>query len=311
MAGNHENGEGGHHGNPLDAGHLIGHVKDAPYFEVPRFIEKDGKVEVLQMRSSHEPICEIKIGFDPIDRMIEPLELRVTKFMVLEVVGALLLVAIFIPLARRIRTGSRPIGRFWNFFEVMLVFIRDEVARPAIGKHDADRFLPFLWTIFFFVLICNLLGMVPWLGSPTGALATTGALALITFATVVIAGMAKMGPIGFWIGQVPHMDLPLPLAILLKPMIFLIEVLGLCIKHFVLSVRLLANMMAGHLVLAVIIAFIAASVKVGLFGWLGVSTVSILGATALSMLELFVAFLQAYIFAFLSALFIGMAVHPH
>ena len=197
----------------------------------------------------------------------------------------------------------------------MLVFIRDEVARPAIGRHDADKFLPFLWTVFFFVLICNLLGMVPWLGAPTGALATTGVLAIITFLTVIFAGMAKMGPIGFWIGQVPHMDLPLILAIPLKPMIFVIEVLGLCIKHFVLSVRLLANMMAGHLVLAVIVAFIAAvGHAVTSYGdpmFLSVSFVSLLGATALSMLELFVAFLQAFIFTFLAALFIGMAVHPH
>ena len=97
----------------------------------------------------------------------------------------------------------------------------------------------------------------------------------------------------------------------LKIGIFFIEVLGLCIKHFVLAVRLLANMMAGHLVLAVIVAFIAAAWSLPI--WLSgtVTVASILGGTALSMLELFVAFLQAYIFTFLSALFIGMAVHPH
>jgi F-type H+-transporting ATPase subunit a len=105
------------------------------------------------------------------------------------------------------------------------------------------------------------------------------------------------------------MDLPLPLAIMLLPMIFAIEVLGLFIKHFVLAMRLLANMMGGHVVLAVILAFIAASAQS--LWWWGVMPASVLGATALSMLELFVAFLQAYIFTFLSALFIGMAVHPH
>jgi F-type H+-transporting ATPase subunit a len=196
-------------------------------------------------------------------------------------------------------------------FEIMLLFIRDEVARPAIGKHDADKFLPFLWTIFFFILTCNLLGMVPWGGSPTGALATTGALAMCTFAVVVGGGMAKMGPVGFWKSQVPHMELPLVLAILLKPMIFGIEVLGLLIKHFVLAVRLLANMMAGHLVLSVLVIFVAAVAKFGIFALLGVGLASVVGATALGLLELFVAFLQAYIFTFLSALFIGMAVHPH
>jgi F-type H+-transporting ATPase subunit a len=99
------------------------------------------------------------------------------------------------------------------------------------------------------------------------------------------------------------------LAIILKPMIFAIELLGLCIKHFILAVRLLANMFAGHLVLAVIVSFIAATAES--LAWYGVMPASLLGAVALSMLELFVAFLQAYIFTFLSALFIGMAVHPH
>ncbi len=310
------------HDNPFDAGHLIGHVKDATYFVLPRLLDfdgnedpnldkADGKLFLPQLRDwKHEqPFWECHTGFKPIDEMVEPLDGKVTKFMVLEVVGALIVAAIFIPLANRARTGERPRGKLWNLFESMLLFIRDQVARPAIGRHDADRFLPFLWTVFFFILACNLLGMVPWLGSPTGAFATTGVLALITFITVIGAGIAKMGPVGFWIAQVPPMDLPLVLAIPLKPMIFVIEVLGLCIKHFVLSVRLLANMMAGHLVLAVVIAFIKAAWDNPSI-W-GVAPASILGATALSMLELFVAFLQAYIFAFLAALFIGMAVHPH
>jgi F-type H+-transporting ATPase subunit a len=231
--------------------------------------------------------------------------------MVLEVVAAVIVSLIFIWLAQKIASGQRPRGRLWNVFEVMLLFIRDEVARPAIGKHDADKFLPFLWTMFFFILTCNLLGMVPWGGSPTGALATTGALAICTFAAVVGGGMAKLGPVGFWKGQVPHMDLPLPLAILLLPMIFAIEVLGLFIRHFVLAMRLLANMMAGHLVLAVLVTFVLAIAQFGWAATVGVGAVSVVGAMLLSLLELFVAFLQAYIFTFLSALFIGMAVHPH
>lgn len=305
----HHDSAHGH--DPFDAGHLIGHVKDAEYFEVPKIpgVTEDGKLHIPQLAHGQAPTFTISTGFAPIDDIIEPLDFRVTKFMVLEVVGALIVAVVFIGIAKRIKSGEPPKGKFWNLFEAMLLFVRDQVARPAIGKHDADKFMPFLWTIFFFVLICNLLGMVPWAGSPTGALATTGALALITFMTVVGAGMVKMGPVGFWIGQVPHMDLPLPLAIVLKPMIFVIEVLALFIKHFVLAVRLLANMMAGHLVLAVLIAFIAAAWSSAAI-W-GVAPASILGATALSMLELFVAFLQAYIFVFLAALFIGMAVHPH
>jgi F-type H+-transporting ATPase subunit a len=191
----------------------------------------------------------------------------------------------------------------------MLLYFRDNVARPCIGGHDADRFVPFLWTIFFFILTCNLFGLIPWLGSPTASLAVTGALAFVTFTIVVGSGMRKLGALGFWKAQVPHMDLSPGLKILLVPMIFVIEIFGLLVKHGVLAVRLLANMMGGHIVLAVIVAFIAASAQT--LWWYAIAPTSVFAATALSLLELLVAFLQAYIFTFLSALFIGMAVHPH
>jgi F-type H+-transporting ATPase subunit a len=247
-----------------------------------------------------------------IPQVLKPLGMELTKFMVLELVAAVLMIMIFVPLAWKVAGGRPPRGRFWNLFEWILLFLRDEVARPAIGREDADRFLPFVWNVFFFVLFCNLLGMIPWAGSPTGALAVTGALALTAFCVVVGAGMAKFGIAGYWTGMVPHMDLPLLLAVLLRPMLLLIEVAGLCIKHSVLAVRLLANMFAGHLVLIVIIWFIKATADSPLFIlWLGVTVGSVLGAAALSLLELFVAFLQAYIFTFLSAVFIGMAVHQH
>jgi F-type H+-transporting ATPase subunit a len=294
--------------NPFDPSHLFAHVQDAEYFEVPRALAADGKIEIWQPVKLEKPIVEAH-------GVLLPFDLRLTKFMVLEVAAAVLIAVVFIRLAGRASREGRPRGKLWNLFESMLVFIRDEVARPAIAHdrhhyHDADKFLPFLWTVFFFVLACNLFGLLPWMGSATGALATTGALAIITFLTVIGAGMMKMGPVGFWIGQVPHMDLPPALAVFLKPMIFFIEVLGLVIKHFVLAVRLLANMMAGHLVLAVIVAFISAAATSWAI-WSSVTVVSVLGATALSLLELFVAFLQAYIFTFLSALFIGMATHEH
>ena len=141
----------------------------------------------------------------------------------------------------------------------------------------------------------------------------TLALAGCTFATTLIAGTIKFGPIGFWKNQVPGMDLSPALALLLKPMIFVIEVLGLFIKHGVLAVRLLANMLAGHLVLLAILGLIItaaeANVSNTLFGVVSFS--SVVGSTLLSCLELFVAFLQAYVFTFLSALFIGAAVHQH
>jgi len=290
--------------DPFEAAHLVGHVKDASYFEVPRAFDADGHLDIPQGYVFDEPLIAANETLH-----LEALDFMLTKFMVLEVIVAIVVAIVFIVLANRMASGARPRGRIWNLLEAMVVFIRDEVARPAIGDHDAHRFLPFLWTLFFFILGCNLMGMFPWAGSPTGALGVTGALAFISLIAVTSAGIAKLGPVGFLKAQVPHMELPFVLAILLVPMIFVIEIVGLLIKHLILAMRLLANMFAGHLVLAVILGFIAASA--GSYLHYGVASASVLGATALSMLELFVAFLQAYIFTFLTALFIGMAVHPH
>ena len=293
---------------------IFSHVEDSTYFHVPRALvpeESHGHINIPQPLQLDTPLVEVNTGVELIDNTIQPLDFKITKFMVIEVIVALLIIVFFGALAARLKLGGTVKGKFWNMLEVFLLFLRDEVARPCIGKHDGDKFVPFLWTMFLFVLGCNLMGMIPWMGSPTGALATTGALAFATFAVVVGTGMAKLGVVGFWKAQVPHMDLPKPIAIFLVPLIFVIEVLGLLIKHSVLAVRLLANMMAGHVVLGVILAFIAASATAGTAIWGSVTVASVLGATAISMLELFVAFLQAYIFTFLSALFIGAAVHPH
>jgi F-type H+-transporting ATPase subunit a len=237
------------------------------------------------------------------------LNLHLTKFMVLELLAAVLMLVIFIPLARRAARGDLPKGRLVNMFEAMLLFLRDQVVRPAIGRHDADRFLPFIWTLFFFILFCNLLGLFPWAGSPTAALGVTAALAIIAFLTMVGSGMARFGTIKFWLGLCPSMDLPKPMAVFLVPLILAIEILGLFIKHSILAVRLLANMFAGHMVLAVILFFIVDSAAS--LAWYGVMPISIFGSIALSLLELFVAFIQAYVFVFLTSLFIGMAVHQH
>ena len=237
--------------------------------------------------------------------------LQLTRFMVVELAVALIMFLLFVPLAWKMR-GGRPVrGRFWNLLEVFLLYLRNEVIVPSIGKKDADRFTPYLWTLFFFILLCNLCGLIPGFGaSPTGALATTAVLAFATFVVLVGSGMKKFGVVGFWKGQVPSMDLPWALAIFLKPMLFAIEVVGLVIKHVVLAVRLLANMFAGHLVLAVLLGFIAATAD-KLVLWIGVTIASVFISLALNVLELFVAFLQAYIFTFLAAIFIGMAQHQH
>jgi F-type H+-transporting ATPase subunit a len=233
---------------------------------------------------------------------------QITRFMVLELIAAILIILIFVPLSRKLAKGP-PRGRFWNMFEAMVLFIRDAVVRPGIGRHDADRFLPFILTIFFFILFCNLMGLVPGAGSPTASLSVTAPLALITFLVGVGAGMKKYGLVRFWTGLVPPMEISFGLKVVLVPMILVLEILGLLIRYSVLAVRLLANMFGGHLGLAIIIGFIPA--LAGSLLWFGVTPVTVFGAVAISMLELFVAFLQAYVFSFLAALFIGMAVHQH
>ncbi len=181
-------------------------------------------------------------------------------------------------------------------------------AATLTRKRDSDLFLPFLWTLFFFILFNNLLGMIPGGASATGNISVTAVLALLTLIAVVTAGMRAMGVAGYFVTIVPKMDVPKLLKPPLWGMMFVIEIAGLFIRHIVLSVRLFANMLAGHIVLAVILGFVAQAA--GIMTYL-VTPASIVGSVAISMLELFVAFLQAYIFTFLAALFIGSAAHPH
>lgn len=317
----------------MAAGHsdTFHHVRDFEYFELP-FNTKLHLPEIPFLPSPEKILLSL-LGELPPGEDIWGLQL--TKFMVLQVVAAVLLFFIFRGLARRIGRGRAARGPWWNFWETLALYIRDVVVRPTIGTghhdhgdhahgeseqpvehgheagvaHPADRYLPFIWSLFFYVLICNLLGAVPWMGSATGEINVTGALAVITMLAVIIVGSIRLGPVGFWLSLAPEMDLPLPMKLTLVPMIWVIELGGFLIKHFVLAVRLFANMMAGHTVIAVILGFIAVSAD----SWLYyvVLPSSILGQVAVGLLELLVAFIQAYIFAFLATLFIGMAVHPH
>jgi F-type H+-transporting ATPase subunit a len=234
---------------------------------------------------------------------------QITKFMILELVAAALILIIFIPICRRAGRGNLPKGAWSNAFESLLTFIRSEVAQPAIG-HDADKYVPYLWTVFVFILFCNLLGMFPFLGSPTASLAVTAGLALFSLVMFHGAAIVKEGPIRYVKSLWPHIDVPY-VGVLFSTMIFTIEFMGTFIKSAVLAVRLFANMFAGHMVLASILIFInmAAGATFTLM-WSVVTVSSVLGMVALSLLELFVAFLQAYVFTFLTALFMGMSLHP-
>lgn len=284
----------------LDPNHLFGHVQDGYHIELPKFTGMTYKDE---HGHEHAGVAVPNLTLLPKGYG------GMSKFMLLILVAAILLILVFTWLASKVKSGKKPRGRIWNFLEVFVVFIRDEIAVPCMGKKDARRFLPFLLTLFFFVLTLNLFGMIPFLGSATGALAVTVALALATFAVTVGSGIQKMGVQGFLKAQVPSMDLPPALSAILVPAIWCIEMFGLFVKHAVLAIRLFANMLAGHLVLAIFIAFIGVT-SVSALSY-GVAPLAVLASIALSLLELFVAFLQAYVFTFLASLFIGSAQHAH
>jgi len=257
----------------------------------------DGKILIPQ------PFGTLKNNYEPESGFC------ISKYMIILLVVAILLIGLFSRLAYAVREGRPAKGKLWNMLETFLLFIRDEVARPAIGKQDADRFVPLLWTIFLFILGCNLMGMLPWVGAPTASFGVTLGLAIVIFATGLLFGSRRFGIFGYWKNLVPTMGLPWPMAIFIVPMLFVIEVLGLLIKHAVLGVRLLANMVAGHLVLLAIMGMAVAAAASAT--WPITASIAVVGSALFSCLELFVAFLQAYVFTFLSALFIGSAIHHH
>jgi len=285
------------------------HVRDAAGFDLP-----GGTIE-------H--------GHGTLDiHLPEILGFQITKFMVLQVVAASLVYLIFRGLARRVQDGNPVTGRFWNFWESIALFIRDDVVRPTVGDHHhdhgshgdshvahsghpADQYLPFIWSCFFYVLICNLLGAIPWLGSATGNINVTGTLAVCAFVATVVFGFRAMGPAGFFGNMRPDTGVSGPVGAVISSGIFGIEVFGFFVKHGVLAVRLFANIMGGHTVMAVILGFIAAAANGGFALWSAVTVGSVLGQLFIGLLELFVAFLQAYVFAFLATIFIAGAVHEH
>lgn len=236
-----------------------------------------------------------------------------SKYMVIEVVVAILMLLVFKWLAGKMATGSAPKGKLWNALEATLSFVKTDVVEKGI-HHHSEKYVPLFWTMFMFILGCNLMGMLPWVGSPTAAIAVTGALALIIFFVGTVAGIKKFGVVGFLKNFCPELGLPVYLAVIIVPMVWLIEFASLFIKHTILAIRLLANMAAGHLVLLGILglAFGAqAAAMQSSTGWTVLAGVSVIGATILSVLEVGVAFLQAYVFTLLAALFIGSATEHH
>jgi F-type H+-transporting ATPase subunit a len=235
-----------------------------------------------------------------------PWEIPFTNHMVMITLSAVILILIIPPTLRKRQLVPKG---FYNVIETICVFLREDVARPFL-KDRTDRYIGFLWTLFFFILTMNLLGLVPlsqmiWLvtsepnhigGVPTGNLYVTGALATFAFFLFHIAGIVEKGFVRYFATLAPKVPWPL------VPFMFVMELLSSFVRVFSLAIRLFANMIAGHILLAVLLSFII------MFKNYLVATTDIIIVTAMSLLEIFVAFLQAYIFVFLTTIFIGFAI---
>jgi F-type H+-transporting ATPase subunit a len=225
------------------------------------------------------------------------IDMTPSKHVVMMLIAAAL-VTLLLVLATR-RRSLVPTG-LYNFVELLVEFVRG-IAISNIGKKDADRFVPYLATAFFFILTMNLLGLVPFMATATANVSVTVALALFTFVITQFAAIKSMG----WKGYLAHMTGGVPVSLAwLWPIMIPVEFLGLFTKPFALTIRLFANMVAGHFVILALLGLIFA-----VSAW--VAPVSVALALGIFLLELFVAFVQAYIFTMLSALFIGSGLVHH
>lgn len=255
------------------SGWIIHHILDANYLDFEPF----GKIPLPQIHL---------FGYD----------ISITKHVVFMWLTLILLIVIFGSVAKSYKKSRVPKG-FSNLMELLVVFVRDDIARPTIGK-GFEKFLPYLLTVFFFILTGNFLGLIPYSTTFPSNISVTATLATISFIVIQAGGIMKNGPMGYFKGLIPH---GVPMWLL--PIMFVVEILGLFTKPFALAIRLFANMTAGHIVILALLGLIF------ILKTAFVAPVSIAFALFIYLLEILVALIQAYIFTMLSSLFIGMAVH--
>lgn len=293
----------------LDGGLIIGNSDD---FSDLKWIEHNGDTSYYASGSLggkdyiifHEKIYNAEDGI-VLDEAghptnARPLDFSLTQNVMSMLLSVLILMLLFIPAAAKYKKQgvvSAPSGR-QNFLEIFVLFVRDEIARPNIGEKKYARYMPYLLTIFFFIWLNNLIGLIPFFpgaSNVSGNIAFTAVLALITYLVTQFSGNKD-----YW----KHILLP-PVPKALYPIMIPVEIIGTLTKPFALTIRLFANITAGHIV---ILAFMGIIFSAKNIGWAGLSVPM---GLFISVLELLVAFLQAFIFTMLSALFIGTAVEEH
>jgi F-type H+-transporting ATPase subunit a len=270
---------------------IMPHITDSRHVEYPCF------------KNVQEWACEATFPTWHIGKY----DITITKHVFFLMISALLTLALLLGVASSHRRHSHESGRPKGFgagMEAVILYLRNEIYMPVLGGHGGEKYVPFCLTLFFFIMMCNLIGLVPWGSTPTGNIAVTGTLAVITFIVVEIAGIRALG--GGYLGTIiywPH-DMSLPMKLFLTPILTPVELIGKFTKPFALTIRLFANMMAGHVIVLALIGLIF------MFGW-GVAVGSIPMALFIMGLEVVVALIQAFIFSLLAAVFIGQIRAAH
>ena len=305
---------------------VMGTVADHDYFKVPGFInggklylprlilwsDADGNTNFDAALSTKAFVK--KTDFEEVDHaLVAPqgasiiVDFSITSHLVYFWLGMILAVWITVSMSNRYKKGVgrevEPQGAFQNIFEVLFVFIRDDVARSNIDDHKADKYVPYFFTVFMGIAFMNLFGLLPWAATATADLTVTATLALITFFITQFSGTKDYWGHIFWFPGVPTW-----VRAILTP----VEILGIFTKPFALAIRLFANMLSGKIMIIAILGliFIFADIFGPVAGY-GVSVFSVVLTVVLYALKVFVALLQAYIFTLLSAVFIGMAAEDH
>ena len=297
---------------------VIGHVTDSVFYyhiephgfwgyignwiyNLNTFLGFQERIEVSSFACFHGHLTEIRDSVFVPFFGIAGLDLRITKLVLMLWIALFLCAVIFIPLARKIKKS--PMGsksRWVNMWEVLISFVHDDIVDPNFEHGHAKKAMPYFLSVFFFIFIANYMGQIPGMATATGNLAVTGGLACFTLLGMIVIGVIMQGPMWIITGIVPG-----GIPIFLFPLLWAIEFLGLAIKPFALTIRLFANMTAGHVVIIIFI-YLVMMFQSHLVG-VGSVTLSLV----IYLLEILVCFIQAYIFTTLSAMFIGASVHAH
>ena len=274
---------------------IMPHITDSKQIDFPCF------------KSLREWSCEAELPTWNVHIGGKTVDLGLSKHVIFLFIAAAASMILLIGVAASHRRHSHAAGRPKGFaagMEAIILYLRNEIYMPVLGGHGGEKFVPFCLTLFFFILWCNLFGLMPWGSTPTGNVAVTLTLALITFVVVEIAGMRALGK--GYIGTIIYWpaDQPFIMKALMTPIMTPVEIVGKFTKPFALTVRLFANMISGHVIILALIGLIF------MFGF-KVFIAPLAMALFIMLLEILVAFIQAFIFSLLAAVFIGQIRAAH